>query len=87
MVGYGWHTIDAAPGRAASPTLMTPPAGAGDAIPRARSRTRVRRIALFVPALRSLAAPPDVQRARRYQAPPRWPDGAIERPLRRRAGA
>jgi hypothetical protein len=76
MVGHGWQMIEAAPRRAAAPTLLAPRPGERGAAPRARARARVRRVVLFVPALRAIAAPAgDDRRAVGNGTPPRWPVG------------
>ena len=79
MVGYGWHTIEAAPRRAAAPTLLAPRAAERTAAPidgpRTRARGRIRRIVLFVPALRASAAPAGGERPLGARTPPRWPVG------------
>jgi hypothetical protein len=74
MVGSGWHMIEAAPRRSAAPTLLAPrPAKREAASPR---RARVRRIVLFVPALRSIASPAGGDRQTMGTGtPPRWPVG------------
>jgi hypothetical protein len=76
MVGHGWQTIEAAPRRAAAPTLLAPQPVERDASPRKRTRARVRRVVLFVPALRAVATPAGGERgATRGHTPPRWPVG------------
>jgi hypothetical protein len=82
MAGNGWQLIDAAPRHRATPTLLAPRAAQTQGADRAResagsrARTRVRRIAAFVPSLRSIGSPPvGERRAAGAQTPPRWPVG------------
>lgn len=78
MVGHGWQTIEAAPKRAATPTLFASHRGERprSAPPKEREASRApRRLAVFVSAMRSLSAPPRDRRPAATQPPPRWPAG------------
>jgi hypothetical protein len=78
MVGHGWQMIEAAPKRAATPTLFASQRGgrSQSAPPKEREAPRApRRLAVFVSAMRTLAAPSDDRRPAATQPPPRWPAG------------
>lgn len=76
MVGHGWQMIEAAPGRAATPTLFASKRGERlrSAPPKEREVSRApRRLAVFVSAMRALSAPSSERRPAATQPPPRWP--------------
>ncbi len=76
MVGHGWQTIEAAPKRAARPTLFASQRADRfrSTAPKERQASRApRRLAVFVSAARALSVPSGDRRPAATQPPPRWP--------------